>query len=228
MWGLFAEIDNFLDTPVKRYSSGMYVRLAFAVAAHLEPEVLVVDEVLAVGDAAFQKKCLNKMQDIGKEGRTVLFVSHNMPAVTRLCGRAVWLAEGKVVNDGPVHQVTSLYMRSGFGTTAVREWPDLATAPGDENVRLCAVRIRNKNDKISESLDIREPVRVEIEYHNFRNDLCAYANVMVYDEVGNYLFCSGDFVNRAWRHAPRRFTGRVRSTCTIPGNLLAEGSASAA
>jgi lipopolysaccharide transport system ATP-binding protein len=146
-----------------------------------------------------------------------------MPAVTRLCGRAVWLGEGKVVHDGPVHQVTSLYMRSGSGTTAVREWPDLATAPGDENVRLCAVRIRNKNDKISETHDIRDPVRVEIEYHNFRNDLYAYANVMVYDEVGNYLFCSGDFVNRAWRHAPRRFTGRLKSTCTIPGNLLAEG-----
>src|SRR5262249_52772870 len=105
----FSEIEKFLDTPVKHYSSGMQVRLAFAVAAHLEPEILIVDEVLGVGDARFQKKCLNKMQDVGQQGRTVLFVSHNMPAVPRLCERAILLEEGKVAADGPSPRVVNLY-----------------------------------------------------------------------------------------------------------------------
>ncbi|MCL5023307.1 MAG: ABC transporter ATP-binding protein [Nitrospirae bacterium] len=106
----FAEIEKFLDTPVKRYSSGMYVRLAFAVAAHLEPEILIVDEVLAVGDAQFQKKCLGKMEEVGKEGRTVLFVSHNLQAISRLCSRAVYLVEGRVENDGPIENAIADYL----------------------------------------------------------------------------------------------------------------------
>src|SRR5690554_7161521 len=97
----FAEVDQFLDTPVKHYSSGMYLRLAFAVAVHLEPEILIVDEVLAVGDAQFQRKCLNKMQDVRAAGRTILFVSHNLPAVTRLCERAILLERGRLIADGP-------------------------------------------------------------------------------------------------------------------------------
>src|SRR5829696_8295834 len=107
----FAGVEQFLDTPVKRYSSGMYVRLAFAVAAHLEPEILVVDEVLAVGDASFQRKCLDKMKDVGEHGRTVLFVSHNMPAITRLCDRTILLDEGRILKDGPSHQVVGTYLR---------------------------------------------------------------------------------------------------------------------
>src|SRR5262249_15284152 len=118
----FAEVERFIDTPVKHYSSGMYLRLAFAVAAHLEPEVLIVDEVLAVGDASFQKKCLNKMEDVGHQGRTVLFVSHNMPAVTRLCKRVLLVDGGRVVEDGPATHVVSAYLKSGMGTTARREW----------------------------------------------------------------------------------------------------------
>ena len=106
----FSGIDKFLDTPVKRYSTGMRVRLAFAVAAHLEPEILIVDEVLAVGDAEFQKKCLNKMEDVGKEGRTVLFVSHNMAAVTRLCQRGILLSDGKIIDDGDAHSIVSSYL----------------------------------------------------------------------------------------------------------------------
>src|SRR5215468_2845592 len=126
----FAEIEKFLDTQVKHYSSGMYLRLAFAVAAHLETEILLVDEVLAVGDIRFQKKCLGKMQDVGQQGRTVLFVSHNMPAITRLCERALRLDEGHVVQDGPSHRVVSAYLTSDVGTMAAREWPDPAQAPG--------------------------------------------------------------------------------------------------
>ena len=114
----FAETEKFIDTPVKHYSSGMYLRLAFAVAAHLEPEILIVDEVLAVGDARFQKKCLNKMQDVGHQGCTVLFVSHNMPAITRLCERVILLDGGRVFQDGPSHHVVSAYLNSGLGTMA--------------------------------------------------------------------------------------------------------------
>jgi lipopolysaccharide transport system ATP-binding protein len=110
----FAEVEKFLDTPVKRYSSGMYVRLAFAVAAHLEPEVLVVDEVLAVGDAQFQKKCLGKMEDVGKEGRTVLFVSHNMGTILQLCNHCIWLEHGKVKSTGSVAEIIGSYMQSSF------------------------------------------------------------------------------------------------------------------
>src|SRR6266480_6383227 len=134
----FAEVEKFIDTPVKHYSSGMYLRLAFAVAAHLEPEILLVDEVLAVGDARFQRKCLDKMQDVGKQGHTVLFVSHNMPAITRLCPRTILLDQGRVLSDGPSHQVASEYLSGGMGTTAVRQWPEMSKAPGNEIVRLCA------------------------------------------------------------------------------------------
>ena len=135
----FAEMEQFLDTPVKRYSSGMAMRLAFAVAAHLEPETLLVDEVLAVGDVSFQKKCLDKMEDVGKQGRTVLFVSHNMPALARICERAILLDAGHVVQDGPSHQVIGAYLHSERGTTAVREWHYIAEAPGNDVVRLRAV-----------------------------------------------------------------------------------------
>ena len=125
----FAEIEKFLDTPVKHYSSGMYVRLAFAVAAHLEPEILIVDEVLAVGDATFQKKCLGKMEGAAKEGRTVLFVSHNIQAVRALCGRGILLEQGSVCKEGPVSEVIDRYMTEDFGppkTHAIfQEDPDL-------------------------------------------------------------------------------------------------------
>jgi len=123
----FSGIERFLDTPVKRYSSGMYVRLAFAVAAHLEPEILIVDEVLAVGDSSFQKRCLDKMQRVGQAGRTVCFVSHNMSAITRLCERVVLLDDGRVICDGPAHRTVSAYIHSGLGTTAARSGP---TCPG--------------------------------------------------------------------------------------------------
>ena len=160
----FAEVEKFIDTPVKHYSSGMYLRLAFAVAAHLEPEILLVDEVLAVGDAAFQKKCLNKMEGVGQQGRTVLFVSHNMPAITRLCERAILLDEGRVIMDGLASQVVSTYLSSDLGTTAVREWPDPGQAPGNEVARLRAVRVRSEDGQVTDVVDIRQPVGIEMEY----------------------------------------------------------------
>ena len=116
----FAEVERFLDTPVKRYSSGMYVRLAFAVAAHLEPEILIIDEVLAVGDGSFQKKCLGKLSDLSGGGRTVLFVSHNLAAVSALCDRAIWLEKGRVVSDGPSREIVDAYLRATAGVAARR------------------------------------------------------------------------------------------------------------
>jgi lipopolysaccharide transport system ATP-binding protein len=126
----FSGIEKFMETPVKRYSSGMKVRLAFSVAAHLEPDILVIDEVLAVGDADFQKKCLNKMDEVGTSGRTVLFVSHNMPAVTRLCTRALLMEEGRIIEEGTAEGIVRSYLNSGTGTSAYREWNDPAAAPG--------------------------------------------------------------------------------------------------
>src|SRR3954464_7076126 len=132
----FAEVEKFLDTPVKHYSSGMYVRLAFAVAAHLNPEILVVDEVLAVGDAGFQKKCLGKMGEVSRGGRTVLFVSHNMAAVKSLCSRAVWLQRGQVAADGPTSWVVDEYHRNAAAIGTHRTWLPGDPATGNDTVQL--------------------------------------------------------------------------------------------
>jgi lipopolysaccharide transport system ATP-binding protein len=138
----FAEVEQFLDTPVKRYSSGMYVRLAFAVAAHLDPEILIVDEVLAVGDAGFQKKCLGKMSEVSTSGRTVLFVSHNMVAVKSLCEHALWLAQGTVNAFGPTRQVVGEYLSGNELSLHVRRWDRTEDAPGNSTARVLAVALR--------------------------------------------------------------------------------------
>ncbi len=218
----FSEVEKFLDTPVKRYSSGMYVRLAFAVAAHLEPEILIVDEVLAVGDANFQKKCLNKMQDVGQGGRTVLFVSHNMSAVTRLCQRAIMLSEGGVVGDGPAQKVVGIYLNSGLGTTAARDWPDAAKAPGNEIVRLRSARVIDEHGEPVEALDIRRPVGIEIEFDVLQAGHVLVFNFVVTNEEG-ICVCHPHDWQSDWRGRTRE-VGRHRRTGWIPGNLLAEGS----
>ena len=217
----FAEVERFLDTPVKRYSSGMEVRLAFAVAAHLEPEVLIVDEVLAVGDASFQRKCLAKMEDVGQEGRTVLFVSHNMPAVTRLCPRTILLDRGHVIADGPSHEVVTSYLRSGLGTTGGREWPE-AEAPGDSVARLRAARVVSNEGGGAEAVDIRRPVAIEIEFDVLEDGHVLVPNFHFFNEEGTCIFVVHDS-DPAWRRKPRP-RGRYSSRAWIPGNLLAEGS----
>jgi len=217
----FAGIEKFLDTPVKHYSSGMYVRLAFAVAAHLELEILLVDEVLAVGDARFQKKCLSKMENVGQQGRTVIFVSHNMPALTRLCQRVILLDEGRVVQDGPAHQVVAAYLNSGFGTMAEREWDDPDQAPGNDVVRLRAVRVRTEDGRITDAVDIRQPVGIEMEYEVLRPDLVLVPTFQIFNEEGLHLFTTID-VDPAWHQCPRQ-TGCYVSTAWVPGNFLAEG-----
>ncbi|HLF26883.1 MAG TPA: ABC transporter ATP-binding protein [Anaerolineae bacterium] len=217
----FAEVEKFIDTPVKHYSSGMYLRLAFAVAAHLEPEILLVDEVLAVGDARFQRKCLDKMQDVGEQGRTVLFVSHNMPAITRLCERAILLDDGQVRGDGPAHEIVGIYLTSGLGTTAAREWPDLTKAPGDDVVRLRAVRVCTEDGRVTEAVDIRKPIGIQMEYQVLKpgHILMPYYNV--YNQEGIRLFSTIEQQpERRGRHRP---IGCYKSTAWIPGNFLAEG-----
>lgn len=217
----FSGVERFIDTPVKRYSSGMTVRLAFSVAAHLEPEILIVDEVLAVGDADFQKKCLEKMETVGKQGRTVLFVSHNMPAITRLCQRAVLLDEGKIVQNGQSDQVVSTYLCSDLGTTAAREWLDPEKAPKGTYARLSAVRVRNEDGHVNESMDIRKPIKLEMEFEVLRSGRILLPHFRVDNEKGDIVFVTVD-QDPAWRRRSRP-KGRYISTALIPGNLLAEG-----
>src|SRR5581483_4274572 len=217
----FSEVEKFLDTPVKRYSSGMYVRLAFAVAAHLQPEILVVDEVLAVGDASFQKKCLGKMQSVASGGRTVLFVSHNMAAVTRLCTRALLLQGGRVAADGPVQRVVSAYTggQTGEVPTAV-DFEARGRVPGSEDARLLAARVVSDGMQGS-VLDIRRPVRVEIEYEVLRERWALHPNLHVYNDEGQCVFVTSDgYVRESQRP---RAPGRYRAVVEVPGNFFAEG-----
>jgi lipopolysaccharide transport system ATP-binding protein len=218
----FAEVEKFIDTPVKHYSSGMYLRLAFAVAAHLEPEIVIVDEVLAVGDARFQKKCLNKMQDVGKQGRTVLFVSHNMPAITRLCERTILLDGGRVLSDGPSSQVVSDYLNSGFGTSAEREWPDDELAPGADVARLRAVRVRSEDGQTTDAVDIRRPFAIEMEYETIQSGYTLLPLHHIHNEEGIHVLSTHD-LDPDWRGRFRP-AGRWVSTVWIPANFMSEGT----
>ncbi|HWQ24355.1 MAG TPA: polysaccharide ABC transporter ATP-binding protein [Gaiellaceae bacterium] len=216
----FSGVEKFIDTPVKRYSSGMSVRLAFAVAAHLEPEILLVDEVLAVGDAEFQRRCLGRMEDLSRSGRTVLFVSHNMQAVTQLCDRVLWLDGGRVVGDGPSSELVAAYLQSGHGSSSSRVWPDLETAPGDELVRLVHARVV-QDGKEAAAVDVRRPVGIEIGFHVLHRDgPPVFPKLKVVDERGDVAFNAMDTSPR-W-HEPAT-PGTYVSTAWIPGNLLNEG-----
>jgi lipopolysaccharide transport system ATP-binding protein len=200
----------------------MYLRLAFAVAAHLEPEILLVDEVLAVGDIRFQRKCLSKMQDVGQQGRTVLFVSHNMPAVTRLCERTILLDSAHVLKDGPSHEVISAYLNSGLGTTAAREWSDPAKAPGGKVARLRAVRVRTEAGETTDAVDIRQPIGIEMEYEVLEGGHLLMPNYHFYNEEGVHVFSCHE-LDPEWRRRERP-CGRWLSTAWVPGNLLTEGT----
>jgi len=217
----FCEVERFLDTPLKHYSSGMGMRLAFAVAAHLEPEILLVDEVLSVGDARFQKKCLGKMEEVSRGGRTILFVSHNAAAVTRLCSRCVLLSGGRVEKEGPAYEVISAYLREVTVTSASREWNG-ADAPGDCVVRLRAVRARKVDGTVSDAFDIRQPIGIDVVFDVLEGDHLLAPNVHLFSEQDVNLLISIDS-DPAWRRSTRP-AGRYTSTVWIPGNFLAEGS----
>jgi lipopolysaccharide transport system ATP-binding protein len=217
----FAEIETFLDTPVKRYSSGMYVRLAFAVAAHLRPEILVVDEVLAVGDAAFQKKCLGKMSDVATRGRTVLFVSHNMAAVTRLCRRAIFLRKGRVESDGPVSTVVGAYVGGTSGESPVDiDYVAEGRRVGSAQVRLRAARAVGEGMQ-GALVDIRRPLRIEMDYEVLAERYPLHPNLQLFNEEGACVFALNDSFDPAHRHLQR--PGVYRASVEIPGNFLAEG-----
>jgi lipopolysaccharide transport system ATP-binding protein len=217
----FAEVDKFLDTPVKRYSSGMYVRLAFAVAAHLQPEILVVDEVLAVGDASFQKKCLGKMQTVASGGRTVLFVSHNMAAITRLCSRAILLTHGSVAADGPVFKVAGIYAGGTNGESATEvDFRVRGKPPGSEHVKLLAARLIGDQPG-SATIDIRRPFSVQMDFEVLTDRYSLHPNVHLFNEEGACVFVSTDGYIKEYMQPKER--GLYRSSVTIPGNFMSEG-----
>jgi len=220
----FAEVEKFIDTPVKRYSSGMYLRLAFAVAAHLESEILLVDEVLAVGDAAFQKKCLGKMGSIVDEGRTILFVSHNMTAIQGLCSRAIWLDLGQMLEDGPTQQVVSNYLRSNAsGAHAEQTWDDFASAPGSDEVRLHRVAARPRDGQPQDAITVLDPVVLEFEYWNQQPGLHLNLSLFVHNEQGIMVFNTAPLHEPVWHGRPFP-VGLFRSVCHIPGSLLNDGT----
>lgn len=214
----FAEVEKFLDTPVKRYSSGMYVRLAFAVAAHLEPEILVVDEVLAVGDVQFQKKCLGKMEEVGKEGRTVLFVSHNMGTVEQLCQKGILLSEGNISASGKMSEVIKSYMMSGDIDSSEKVWKN-ADMPGNEELKLKRVSILQFSKAIS-TLKIMDPFVVEIETYATRNLREVMIALFIKNDHGVVVIHSTSAFGA--KHHDRK-EGYQVIQCVIPGGLLNGG-----
>ena len=214
----FAEMQKFIDTPVKRYSSGMTVRLAFAVAAHLEPEILIIDEVLAVGDAAFQKKCLGKMKDVAGDGRTVLFVSHNMGMITSLCTRAALLDKGKVVAIGTTAEVVSLYFTHGNSTAYLANYDQGNKKIGDHLATLLYAQVTDIEGNPTGECDIRKPVKIQMSYKLLKKvPVAPYANFHFFDESGTCAFVSA---GRGFVDCEGTEPGVYTAECVIPGNLL--------
>jgi lipopolysaccharide transport system ATP-binding protein len=216
----FSGIEKFIDTPVKRYSVGMKIRLGFSVAAFLEPDILVVDEVLAVGDIEFQKKCLNKMETVGEQGRTILFVSHNMQTISRLCTRAILLENGQIKDDDVADKVVASYLTSESVSTCTRVWNDGNDAPGGEVARLRAVRVKDEDGQVKQSFDIRKPIGIEMEYEVFKSGYLLLPHYNLFNEEGGWIFTTID-TDPNWRG--RRPTGKYTGTAWIPGNFLQEG-----
>jgi len=215
----FAEVERFLDTPVKRYSSGMYMRLAFAVAAHLEPDILIVDEVLAVGDAQFQKKCLVKMDEIGSEGRTVLFVSHNLTAIRNLCNSSIWLQDGQIRQTGSSIDISDNYLRHNF----IRTSPDqiqvtIASLPRDPVFKLEAITLRQKGELCTTVLN-GMPVELEIEFTVFQRTTGLRVYFDLCDEDRNILIRS--FNDENVDSVSVVEPGRYISRAALPADLLA-------
>jgi lipopolysaccharide transport system ATP-binding protein len=217
----FAEIDRFLDTPVKRYSSGMYMRLAFAVAAHMEPEILLVDEVLAVGDAAFQRKCLGKMEGIARENRTILFVSHNMSAVQSLCHRVIWLDEGRIVAQGNTREVVGQYLQKAVVLLTESSWDDPSEAPGSADVRLRRVSLRPVDGSAQDPITLETPFVVEIEYWNLQAGSRFHLELNVINEEGILIFKTA--ASRQPEVNGSRRVGLFRDVCQVPAHLLNAG-----
>jgi lipopolysaccharide transport system ATP-binding protein len=218
----FSGIEEFIDTPVKRYSSGMYVRLAFAVAAHLEPEILIVDEVLAVGDADFQKKCMGKMQDVSKNGRTILFVSHNMAAVGKLCDRCILMNAGQVQFSGPTSDVLSHYLKIGEQSNGFRIWDKSDNPAQNTPLEIQGLKILDPDGVITGHVDIRKSFTIEIEYRILKTLPQFRIALRVITTDGTVAFTTSESADPGYETKPCG-VGHYIARCLIPGNLLNEG-----
>jgi len=221
----FSGVERFIDTPVKRYSSGMTVRLAFAVAAHLDPEILVIDEVLAVGDTEFQKKCLGKLGSVVSEGRTVLFVSHNLPAVQRLCGRCIVMDQGSVTLDARTGLALTHYLDTKNANHQIR-WQESEQAPGNDVVRLRSVRVHDRHGIARPQFDVREPLVLEIAFQVHQEAQLAISAQFI-GAMDTYIMASMDnYTEGPWGCQTPYAPGQYKSSCLIPGDLLNEGQLS--
>jgi len=216
----FSGVEKYLDEPVKHYSSGMYMRLAFAVAAHIEPEILLIDEVLAVGDADFQKKSIHRVEQIGQHGQTVLLVSHNIQTVLRLCRRALCLDQGRVVSIGNAADVTAFYLEIGGANRGARRYAEGPHAPGDHVVRLRGVRIRGKNGKTCGTVDIGQEFGIEMEFEVMDGGAVLFPWLMVQSERWPVLWATD--AGSPWHGRPRP-AGRYTEIAWVPANLLSDG-----
>jgi lipopolysaccharide transport system ATP-binding protein len=215
----FSGVEKFIDTPVKHYSSGMYVRLAFAVAAHLDPEILIIDEVLAVGDAEFQKKCLGKMKDVAQQGRTVLFVSHNMNAVNSLCSSCVYIKDGKLQSQGSTAKIISTYLNSSEINTYSVSYNE-NEMPGDELVRVSSIDIINKRQEALKKITIHEPFGIKVSYQIIKgSQYNPLVNIHFHTSKGEFAFVTAD----SCKDEVGKLDGEYQSTVWIPENLLNVG-----
>lgn len=217
----FSGVERYIDTPVKRYSSGMYVRLAFAVAAHLEPEILIVDEVLAVGDAEFQKKSLGKMNDVAHEGRTVLFVSHNMHAIAKFCDKTMWLDKGQIQLIDDTNYVIDQYLSYEARDHSEAKW-NFNNSPGNDNVRLKGLRVCDQNGNVLNNARLSESISLEMEFWVLKPNLMLNPNFHVYNYLDMCLFAVGNFNDTTWNNRIYE-PGIYKATCSIPGYYLNEG-----
>jgi lipopolysaccharide transport system ATP-binding protein len=218
----FSEVERFIDTAVKFYSSGMYLRLAFAVAAHLEPEILLVDEVLAVGDAAFQQKCMGKMGDVARQGRTILFVSHNMIAMEGLCDRLIWMRDGRIAEDGPTTEVVTNYLRTFATSLTEQRWSEEPDAPGNEHLRMHSARVRPRDGVAGDVISIATPLVLEFEYWRSDPNARLVPSLHVFNDQGIVVFNVQPIELEPWQ---QRVDGPslIRDVCHVPGNLLNDG-----
>jgi len=220
----FSEVGKFIDTPVKRFSSGMYLRLAFAVAAHLEPEILVVDEVLAVGDAEFQRKCLGKMNDVAQEGRTVLFVSHNMSAILRLTQETIVLDGGKVVMRAPTPEAVDHYLNMGLTKQGERFWTDEELGANTDVFKPVALRVLNPAGQVVDTVNAAEGFSIEFEYHLTEAISGLRVGLYMMTTRGEYVFTTFDTDDpELFQQYSLRPAGHYFSRCQIPQNLMNEG-----
>ncbi len=224
----FADIGNFIDVPVKKYSSGMTVRLGFSVASHLDPEILLLDEVLAVGDAAFQKKCLDKIAEFKKSGKTIIFVSHDLNQVANICERAVWIEDGKIKKNGSSREVVNSYLGSvseGFETELTimsKDWANGSTEPQNQSASVKKVSVKNLEGKPVNKLSTNDSFNIEIEFETKEENVFCGMTVIFYDNGGNCVFGTIGNHESNWYGKPMP-KGRYVSVCRIPANFFNDG-----